>query len=280
MIMEEGTVQYIEDMAHKLRLHALRMVYERRYGHIGGCFSLAEILSCLYFHFLRIDPQNPDWEERDRLILSKGHAAPIYYAALAERGYFSVKELDTFATGGSFLEGHPDMRAPGVDMSSGSLGMGLSVGVGMAMGAKLLGKGFLTYVILGDGEIQEGQVWEAMLVAVRYRLDNLIAIVDYNKHQLMDRIDRTLPLEPLREKWVAFNWEVFEADGHDVEALVDTIGRAIKVNGRPSVVIAHTVKGKGVSFMEGLPEWHNKVPTGEEYREAKAELSRKVFSNE
>ncbi len=262
----------LEVMAYKLRTHALEMVWRRRYGHIGGCFSLAEILSCLYFYFLHIDPKRPDWEERDRLILSKGHAAPIYYAALAERGYFPVEELDSFATGGSYLEGHPDIRTPGVDMSSGSLGMGLSVGIGTALGAKLMGKAFFTYVILGDGEIQEGQVWEAMLVAAKYKLDNLIAIVDYNKYQLMDKIELAIPLEPLPEKWAAFNWEVFETEGHNVEALIETIDSAIGVKGKPSVVIAHTVKGKGVSFMEGQSEWHNKIPTDDEYLQAKSEL--------
>lgn len=263
----------LEAIASRLRAHALEMIWRRRYGHIGGCFSIAEIISCLYFHFLNIAPKYPDWEDRDRVILSKGHAAPIYYAALAERGYFPLEELRKFATLGSFLEGHPDMKAPGVDMSSGSLGMGLSVGIGTALGAKLMEKDFLTYVILGDGEIQEGQVWEALMVGAKYKLDNLIAIVDYNKHQLMDKLECTIPLEPLAEKWAAFNWEVLETDGHDVDALLKTIGLAIQVRGKPSVVIAHTVKGKGVSFMENRPEWHNKVPTDDEYHRAKAELA-------
>ncbi|MBI2458280.1 MAG: transketolase, partial [candidate division NC10 bacterium] len=238
-----------------------------------GSFSLAEILACLYFRVLRIDPSRPDWPDRDRFILSKGHAAPIYYVALAERGFFPPEALDTYDELNSILQGHPDMHTPGVDMASGSLGQGLSPGIGMALGARLRGKDFRVYVLLGDGEIQEGQVWEAAMAASAYRLDNLVAIVDWNKIQLSDFIEKAMPVDPLPDKWRAFGWHVRECDGHDVAAILHALEELRQVRGRPTVLLAHTVKGKGVSFMENNPAWHAKAPDEHEYLQAKTELA-------
>ncbi|MBI4735055.1 MAG: transketolase [candidate division NC10 bacterium] len=272
--MEEMlTVAEIQEVADRLRRRTLDMVWRAQAGHPGGSFSLAEILACLYFRVLRIDPSRPDWPDRDRFVLSKGHAAPIYYATLAERGYFPPEALDTYDELNSILQGHPDMHTPGVDMSSGSLGQGLSPGIGMALGARLRGKEFRVYVVLGDGEIQEGQVWEAAMAASAYRLDNLVAIVDWNKIQLSDFIEKAMPVDPLPDKWRAFGWHVRECDGHDVAAILHALEELRQVRGRPTVLLAHTVKGKGVSFMENNPAWHAKAPNEQEYLQARTELA-------
>ncbi len=263
----------IRAIAQRLRLRTLDMIWHAQAGHPGGSFSLAEILACLYFRVLSIDPQRPHWEDRDRFILSKGHAAPIYYVTLAERGFFPLDTLKTYDELDSILQGHPDMHTPGVDMSSGSLGQGLSPGVGIAWGARFKGKRFRTYVLLGDGEIQEGQVWEAAMAASRYGLDNLTAIVDCNKIQLSDFIEKAMQVDPLADKWRAFGWQVVECDGHDVESLLRALEALQQVKGRPGALLAHTVKGKGVSFMENKPAWHAKAPNEQEYQQAKAELA-------
>lgn len=267
------TVGEIQETAHRLRRRTLDMIWHAQAGHPGGSFSLAEILACMYFRVLRIDSARPDWPDRDRFILSKGHAAPIFYVTLAERGYFPSETLMTYDKLNSILQGHPDMRTPGVDMSSGSLGQGLSPGIGMALGARLRGMDFRVYVLLGDGEIQEGQVWEAAMAASAYRLDTLTAIVDCNKIQLSDFIAKTMPIDPVADKWLAFGWEVCECDGHDVAAILRGLEDLQGVRGRPGVLLAHTVKGKGVSFMENKPAWHAKPPNELEYLQAKAELA-------
>ncbi len=263
----------IQAIANRLRLRTLDMIWHAQAGHPGGSFSLAEILASLYFRILRLDPKRPTWEERDRFILSKGHAAPIYYVTLAERGYFPLATLETYDELDSVLQGHPDMHTPGVDMSSGSLGQGLSPAVGIAWGARFKGQGFRTYVLLGDGEIQEGQVWEAAMAASRYQLDNLTAIVDWNRIQLSDFIENAMHVDPLPDKWRAFGWQVVECDGHDVPSLLDGFAQLQQAKGRPGVLLAHTVKGKGVSFMENKPAWHAKAPNAQEYEQAKAELA-------
>ena len=272
-MMETATVGEIQAIADRLRRRTLDMVWHAQAGHPGGSFSLAEILACLYFRVLRIDPARPDWPDRDRFILSKGHAAPIYYVALAERGFFPPETLDTYDELNSILQGHPDMHTPGVDMASGSLGQGLSPGIGMALGARLRGKDFRVVVVLGDGEIQEGQVWEAAMAASAYRLDNLTAIVDWNKIQLSDFIEKAMPVDPLPDKWHAFGWQVRKCDGHDVAAILHALEELRQVRGRPTVLLAHTVKGKGVSFMENNPAWHAKAPNEQEYLQAKTELA-------
>jgi transketolase len=236
----------------------------------------------LYFGIMDVDPANPRREDRDRFILSKGHASAGFYAVLAERGYFPRALLSTFDHEGSPLQGHPDMhKCPGVDYSTGSLGQGLSIGAGMALGAAMLGKTFRTFVLLGDGECQEGQVWEAAMYAGVRRIPRLISIIDYNKVQLSSRVPDGVDLEPLADKWRAFNWQVVTVDGHDVDALLDVLGGAIINSSRgPVAVIANTVKGKGVSFIEGRYEWHGKAPDDGEFARAMAELDAQGAADE
>ncbi|NJD28555.1 MAG: transketolase [Chloroflexi bacterium] len=271
----------LREVARRIRVEVIRAVNHARAGHIGGPLSEAEILAVLYFHALRVRPDDPDWPDRDRFILSKGHSSIGLYAAMALRGYFPVEELLTFDAAHSRLQGHPDMtRLPGLDMSTGSLGMGISAAMGIALGARLTGRDEIrSFVLLGDGECQEGEVWEAAMAAPRYRLDNLIAIVDHNRIQQYgwpgDGPDgRIPPQEPgeLVAKWRAFGWRVLEVDGHDVGALVRVLDEAVEGDGRPVVVIANTIKGKGVSFMEGHWFWHTRAIKPEEYAAAMAEL--------
>lgn len=268
-------------LGNEVRRQTLRAVYHAGAGHIGGVFSAADMLAALYFSELRIDPRKPQWQDRDRFILSKGHAAIGLYAILALRGYFSVKELSTFDAISSRLQGHPDMtKLPGLDMSTGSLGQGLSPGVGMALGARFLGKDFRTWVMLGDGEIQEGQIWEAAATAARYALDNLIAILDWNHLQQFgwatpQGYGSTARLDPItspQEKWQSFGWHVLECNGHDVEDFMSACRSAREGSGRPTVIIARTVKGKGVSFMENEFAWHSRPFGEDELQAALAEL--------
>ncbi len=250
-------------------------------GHLGGPLSAVDVLTALYFRILRVRPDQPDWPARDRFILSKGHSAIGLYAVLALRGYFGVDELGTFDAIDSRLQGHPDMTVlPGLDMSTGSLGLGLSAGVGMAVGAKLAGEEFTTFVMVGDGECNEGVVWEAAHVAERYGLDNLVVIVDHNRLQQFgwrdgadDRRRPPYRAGQLRDRWSAFGWRVLEADGHDLAAVIDVLSAARCPLGMPAVVLAETVKGKGVSFMEGDYRWHSRVPSDEELRQALSELA-------
>ena len=271
----------LREVARRIRVEVIRSVNHARAGHIGGPLSEAEILAVLYFHVLRIRPDEPAWPDRDRFILSKGHSSIGLYAAMALRGYLPVEELLTFDAAHSRLQGHPDMtRLPGLDMSTGSLGMGISAAMGIALGARLTGRERVrSFVLLGDGECQEGEVWEAAMAAPRYRLDNLIAIVDHNRIQQYGwpgdgpdgRIPPQVPGE-LVAKWTAFGWRVLEADGHDVADLVRVLDEAIVGDGRPAVVIANTIKGKGVSFMEGHWFWHTRAIKPEEYAAAMTEL--------
>jgi transketolase len=234
-----------------------------------------EILTALYFDIMNIDPRRPDWPDRDRFILSKGHATPCLYSVLAKRGYFPEETLTTFDRIDSILQGHPDMRrTPGVDMSSGSLGQGLSVGIGMALGGKANNQTFHTFVLMGCGECQEGQVWEAAMYAGFHRVPRLTAIIDYNRVQLSDTMDNVLSTEPFAEKWKAFNWVVMECDGHDMSEVVRTMSEAKAMPERPVAVIARTVKGKGVSFMENQWAWHGKAANDDEARRAIEEIMR------
>ena len=255
-----------------MRKTVLRMVAEAGSGHLGASLSAIEVLAVLYFLKMRHDPKNPAWAERDRFILSKGHAAPALYAVLAEAGYFPRGELFTLRKLGSRLQGHPDTRTPGVDAMTGSLGQGLSMAVGMALAAKMDGAEYGVYALLGDGELDEGQIWEAAMTAAHYGLDNLIAIVDRNQYQLSGRTENVKSLEPLNEKWSSLGWEVLEADGHDPEIILDALDKCSLVSGRPSVIIAKTTKGKGVSFMEGNI-FSKRAPNFKELEKALAELS-------
>lgn len=268
--------ELIKDLQRKallIRKYVIDSVYRAGSGHPGGSLSIADILSCLYFHEMRHDPKNPKWADRDRLVLSKGHAAPALYAALAMAGYFPVDELKNLRKTGHFLQGHPCMlKVPGVDMSTGSLGQGLSVGVGMAIAGKLDGKDYRVFVIMGDGEMDEGQVWEAAASASHHSLDNLIAILDRNGLQIDGHTEEILNLEPMQWRWRAFGWDVIEIDGHNIEEILDAIHEADK-NDKPTLIIAYTIKGKGVSFMEGSLSFHGKPPSDEQYIKAMSELN-------
>jgi len=265
-------------MAKKLRRHVITMIGKAGSGHPGGSLSAVEIVTALYFKVLRHSPANPRWEDRDRFILSKGHAAPLLYAALAESGYLHVDELPSLRTMGSCLQGHCDVTTtPGVEMSSGSLGQGLSFGIGVALAGHLDGRSYRVYVLLGDGECDEGQVWEAAMAAAHFRpsdtkLDNLVAIIDHNKQQIDGWNYEVMNLEPLAEKWKAFGWHTIEADGHDLSQLISAFNEAKQVKGRPTVIIAHTTKGKAVSFMENNPDFHGKAPTADEMDRALEDL--------
>jgi transketolase len=270
----------LADMARRIRVEVIRTVKRVSVGHVGGPLSAAEVLAALYGRILRIRPHEPDWPERDRFILSKGHSSLGQYAAMALAGYFDLEEMYTFDQKGSRLQGHPDMnKLPGIDISTGSLGMGLSAGLGMALGAKHLGQDFRTFVLMGDGEVQEGQIWEAAHVAARYGVDNLIGIVDHNQFQQFgwrgeSSTDRLPPEEPgdLVARFAAFGWRVLETDGNDMAAVVPALEEAAEPTGQPTVVIANTLKGYGVSFMAGNYKWHMGVPTDEEFATAMREL--------
>jgi len=269
----QNNEQELQRIANKLRRRIIGMMYDAQTGHPGGSLGIAEIMAALYFKVLRIDPARPDWEDRDRFVLSKGHAAPMFYATLMERGFFSAKVLSTYGDIDSCLQGHPDMQTPGVDMSSGSLGQGLSPAIGMALGARLKGKDLRVFALLGDGEIQSGQVWEAAMAAAKFQLDNLVAIIDVNRLQVVGFVDSVMPIEPIADKWRAFGWHVLEIDGHNVGEILKACEVARMEKGRPTVIIAHTVKGKGVSFMENAPEWHSRPLTEADKVQALADLT-------
>ncbi len=259
--------------ANNIRRGIIDGVYSAGSGHPGGSLSIADVLAYLYFKEMRIDPKNPDWEDRDRLVLSKGHTAPGLYSALANRGYFPVEELKTLRKPGSFLQGHPDMRGtPGCDMSSGSLGQGISVSCGMALASKLDGDRFRVYAIMGDGELEEGQVWEAAMFAGDKKLDTLCAIVDNNNLQIDGTLDEVNAPYPIDKKFEAFNFNVIKVNGHDFDELDDAFTRARATKGMPTVIVMNTVKGKGVSFMENKAEWHGAAPNDEQYRQAMHDL--------
>jgi len=256
-----------------IRQHIVRMIGKAGSGHPGGSLSAVEILVSLYFHKLRINPKDPKWPERDRFLLSKGHAAPVWYAALAEAGFFPISQLDSLRKMGSILQGHPDMkRTPGVEMSSGSLGQGLSISNGIALAGKLDKKPYRVYVLLGDGECQEGQVWEAAMASAHYKLDNLCALIDYNGLQIDGPIEKIMSPLPLTDKWIAFGWNVINVDGHNIEEIIEALDKAETVKDKPSMIICRTVKGKGVSFMENKHEWHGKAPNAQQIETALKEL--------
>ena len=269
----------VRQRALEIRRLVVRMAYESQSGHVGGGLSAADILACLYFDVLRVRPEEPDWPARDRFILSKGHAAAVWYAALALRGYYPMDELATYRKYPTRLHGHPELGSPpGVEFMSGSLGHGLAGSIGMALGARLNANGARAFALLGDGEVQEGLVWEATLAAPKFRLGHLCAMLDYNHQQSGGSVDVISPLDPVPDKWRAFGWHVEEVDGHDVEQLLAAFDRFVaRSDGDPpTVLVCHTVKGKGVSFMEGDNLWHGKPPNPDEYRRAMAELGEEV----
>jgi transketolase len=263
----------LEELAREVRRRLLTTVGRAGCGHLGGSLSAADVVTALYFYFLRIDTENPDWQDRDRFVLSKGHVTPLYYTVLAMRGFFPLDWLDTYDCVDSRLQGHPDMtKTPGVDMTTGSLGQGISSALGMAIAARMLKKSFRVFVMIGDGEFQEGQVWEAIMWAGAHKLKNLICIMDYNKLQLASTLSEGLPIEPVIPKWESFGWHVLEIDGHDMEDILSGIGKAVSYEKGPVVVISHTLKGKGVSFMEQVVKWHSAAPSREEMLQALQEL--------
>ena len=271
------TNRTLELTAAKGRRLGMEMVFRAASGHIGGSFSAMDILTELYFEEMRIDPAAPRAPGRDRFVMSKGHCTPALYSILALRGYFPEKDLELFRSIEGHLSGHPDMNyVPGVDMSTGSLGQGISAAVGMALAGKLDGAPYRVYALLGDGEVEEGEVWEAAMSAAKYGLDNLCAIVDVNGLQIDGRTADVMPSEPLDRKFAAFNWHVIRVDGHDLDALRAAFAEARQVKGQPTVLIAKTVKGKGVSFMENDAGWHGKAPNAEQYEKAVAELDAAV----
>jgi transketolase len=270
----EGQGQPLEEMAKKLRRHIITMTAEARSGHPGGCLSSVEIITALYFRVLHHRPAEPHWTKRDRFILSKGHAAPLLYAALAESGYFSVNELLTLRKLGSRLQGHADRTfTPGVEMSTGSLGQGLSFAVGTALAARLDSQSYRIYALLGDGECDEGQVWEAAMSAAHFKLDKLVAIIDHNKQQIDGWNWDVMNIEPLGAKWRSFGWHVIEIEGHDFDQILAAFEQAESIKGQPTTIIAHTIKGKGVSFMENNLEFHGRAPNPEEAERALKELA-------
>ena len=257
-----------------MRILGLDAINSAASGHVGGAFSIADILTVLYFNTMKnLDPANPRAPERDRFVLSKGHCTAALYPTLALRGFFPVEDLKTFRQVDSYLSGHAEMNhVPGVDMSAGSLGQGLSNAVGMALAGKQDGMGYRVFCAMGDGEIQEGQIWEAAMCAGKYRLDNLVGIVDYNHLQIDGTVEEVMPLEPLGDRWASFGWNVIHIDGHNIDRIDEAFRAAEDFKGKPTVVIAHTVKGKGVSFMENNVAWHGHPPVGEDYVKARAEL--------
>jgi transketolase len=272
--VDQVTEEKLKDTARQIRRDIITMIAAAGSGHPGGSLSAVEIVTALYFREMRIDPSNPAWPERDRFVLSKGHAAPLLFSALAERGFFPREELLTFRRINSRLQGHPDMKkAPGVEMSTGSLGQGISTAVGMALAGKIDRKDYRVFVLLGDGEIEEGQVWEAAMAAAHYRLDNLTAFLDYNGLQIDGPISEVMSPEPVDKKFAAFGWHVLEIDGHSFAEIGEAVAEARRTKGKPTMIIARTVKGKGVSFMENQVGWHGTPPNREQAEQALAELS-------
>ena len=275
MSQKPMSVEELEKMAVIIRCDIIDMICTAAAGHPGGSLSAADVVTALYFRVMRIDPQNPNWPDRDRFILSKGHACPVWYAALAERGYFDKSHLKTLRQMGSILQGHPDMlKTPGIDMTAGSLGHGLPAGLGMALAGKLQQKDYHVFVIIGDGESQEGSIWEASMAAPNFKLDNLTAILDYNHLQNDYSVDDIMPIHPVVDKWQAFGWHVIEIDGHDMAQVVQALEEAKAHRGAPTMIVANTVKGKGVSYMENVCEWHGRAPCQEEADKAIEELRR------
>ena len=272
--MEQNKILELQKAAADIRIGAVTAVYNAKSGHPGGALSSADVLACLYFNELNIDVNNPKWEDRDRFVLSKGHSCPGLYAALALKGFFPYEELKSFRHTGALLQGHPDMKAiNGVDMSAGSLGQGFSCACGMALAGKLDNKDYRVYSLLGDGESQEGQVWEAIMFSAHYKLDNLCLIIDNNGLQIDGAVKDVMNVMPYESKLEAFGWNVITIDGHNLEEILAAFKAAKEVKGKPTAIIAKTVKGKGVSFMENQASWHGKAPNEEQYNQAMAELT-------
>ncbi len=268
-------VEELKNMAATIRCDIIDMICTANAGHPGGSLSSADIVTALYFRLMRIDPQSPRWPDRDRFILSKGHACPVWYAALSERGYFDKSHLGTLRRMGSILQGHPDMnKTPGIDMTAGSLGHGLSVGLGMALSGKLQKKDYQVWIIIGDGESQEGSIWEAAMAGAKWKLNNLTAILDHNNLQNDYSVDEVMPIEPIADKWRAFGWRVVVIDGHNMEEIVQALEGAKAYLDGPTMIIAETIKGKGVSFMENVCEWHGRAPCKAEAERALEEIRR------
>lgn len=271
--MKVKDINELQEYAKKIRQGIIEAVYTAQSGHPGGSLSIADILAVLYFNQMHIDEKNPKAKGRDRLVLSKGHTAPALYSTLALKGFFDAEEIKTFRNIESRLQGHPDMKKiPGVDASTGSLGQGLSIANGMALASKMNSEGVRVYCICGDGEIEEGQIWEAAMTSSHYKLDNLCLIIDNNNLQIDGKVDEVMNIYPIDEKFKSFGFETINVDGHNIEELIKAFDTAKKVKGKPTVIIANTVKGKGVSFMENIASWHGKAPNHEEYLLAMKEL--------
>lgn len=277
--MEQARIKELKRISANIKLGALEAVFSASSGHPGGSLSISDILSYLYFEEMNIDPRDPKKADRDRFVLSKGHTAPALYAALAERGYFPREDLKTFRHIDSYLQGHPDMKGtPGVDMTTGSLGLGFSAACGMALSAKISGDSYRVYAVLGDGESEEGQVWEAAMFAAHKKLDNLCIFLDYNGLQIDGPISEVNDPSPLDEKFAAFGWNVLMIDGHDIEAIDGAAKAAKACKGKPTAIICRTVKGKGVSFMENSVKWHGSAPNEEQYKQAVSEINSYIDS--
>ena len=265
-------IRELEEKAKEIRRLIIKMLAKAGSGHPGGSLSATDLVTALFFSVLRHNPKDPSWPERDRFHMSKGHCCPLWYAVLANSGYFSEDKLYTLRKLGSVLQGHPDRRTPGIEVASGSLGQGLSVGLGMCLAAKMDKKGYRVYVLLGDGEIQEGNIWEAAMASSHYKCDNLCAMLDYNGFQIDGKTRDIMNLEPIRDKWKAFGWHTIEIDGHNMKQILSAYSEAETIKGKPSIIIAHTIKGKGVSFMENTVDFHGRAPTKEEAEKALKEL--------
>lgn len=274
--MEENLKKNLMKKACRARMGVIEGTYNAKSGHPGGSLSICDLLTYLYFEKMNINPENPDMEDRDRFVLSKGHTAPALYAVLAQRGFFPEEELKSLRHIGSMLQGHPCINIPGIDMSSGSLGQGISTACGMALAGKLSDKNYKVYTVLGDGEIEEGQVWEAAMFASHYKLDNLTAIVDYNGLQIDGKLSEVCSPEPIDKKFEAFGWHVISIDGHDFDQIENAFSEAYKITGKPVAIIQKTVKGKGVSFMENQVSWHGTAPKKEQYEQAMEELNQQL----
>ena len=279
--MDSSEIKQLQILAAKSRMGAILGTYHAKSGHPGGSLSAADIFTYLYFKEMNVKPEQPDWEDRDRFVLSKGHCCPSLYATLALKGYFDWNELTVLRHVGAMLQGHPDMKGtPGIDMRTGSLGQGISAACGMALAAKLDNKDYRTYTVLGDGEVEEGQVWEAAMFASHNKLDNLVVILDQNGLQIDGTVEEVAGIEPLDKKFESFGFEVIKIDGHDFEQIASALDKAKTVKGKPTAILAKTIKGKGVSFMENNVSWHGSAPNKEQYEQAVAEINEQLKSLE
>ncbi|SIQ41815.1 transketolase [Halanaerobium kushneri] len=268
-------IEFLTEKAAQIRRDLLKMIVNAGTGHTAGSLSNTDIMTVLFYEVMDIKVDDPDWDDRDRFILSKGHSVESYYTILADKGYFDKEELNTFCQYKSRLIGHPNNKVPGVEMNTGALGHGLAIAAGMAKAAKMSKKNYKVYTLMGDGELAEGSVWEAALAASHFKLDNLVGIIDRNNLQITDNTEKVMGLEPLAEKWKSFGWEIIEVDGHNYQELINAFTKSSEIKGRPTLILANTIKGKGVSFMENKAEWHHGLPSEEELAQALEELSSK-----